>query len=132
MMTGLMGVITFGVIAGIGLLAYLAVEYTERKGKEKQREATESDWKKILAEYLGKSCEVTIKEPMVNIDVIYSTRGFLRDMDDEWLELEKEVRQFIEDEGLSLDDLGSFAHDAGETLTMVCNGIRYEKEKDRH
>lgn len=46
MMTGLMGVITFGVIAGIGLLAYLAVEYTERKGKEKQREATESDWKK--------------------------------------------------------------------------------------
>ena len=31
MMTGLMGVITFGVIAGIGLLAYLAVEYTERK-----------------------------------------------------------------------------------------------------
>ena len=92
MMTGLMGVITFGVIAGIGLLAYLAVEYTERKGKEKQREATESDWKKIL-EYLGKSCEVTIKEPMVNIDVIYSTRGFLRDMDDEWLELECEEKK---------------------------------------
>ena len=88
MMTGLMGVITFGVIAGIGLLAYLAVEY-----KEKQREATESDWKKILAEYLGKSCEVTIKEPMVNIDVIYSTRGFLRDMDDEWLELECEEKK---------------------------------------
>ena len=80
-------------IAGIGLLAYLAVEYTERKGKEKQREATESDWKKILAEYLGKSCEVTIKEPMVNIDVIYSTRGILRDMDDEWLELECEEKK---------------------------------------
>mgnify|MGYP000340925300 CR=1 FL=1 len=47
MMTGLMGVITFGVIAGIGLLTYLAVEYTERKEKEKRREATESDWKKI-------------------------------------------------------------------------------------
>lgn len=47
MMTGLMGVITFGVIAGIGLLVYLVVEYTERKGKEKQREATESDWKKF-------------------------------------------------------------------------------------
>ncbi|OUQ41850.1 hypothetical protein B5E65_10025 [Gemmiger sp. An120] len=52
--------------------------------------------------------------------------------DDEWLELEKEVRQFIEDEGLSLDDLGAFAHDAGETLTMVCNSIRHEKENDRH
>ena len=52
--------------------------------------------------------------------------------DDEWLELEKEVRQFIDDEGLSLDDLGSFAHDAGETLTMVCNGIRHEKESDGH
>ena len=61
MMTGLMGVITFGVIAGIGLLTYLAVEYTERKEKEKRREATESDWKKILAEYLGKSCEVNDK-----------------------------------------------------------------------
>ena len=93
MMTGLMGVIPFGVIAGIGLLTYLAVEYTERKEKEKRREATESDWKKFLAEYLGKSCEVTIKEPMVNIGVIYSTRGILRDMDDEWLELECEEKK---------------------------------------
>ncbi len=49
--------------------------------------------------------------------------------DDEWMELEAEVRQFIKDEGLSLDDLGAFAHDAGETLARMCNGIRYEREK---
>jgi len=30
---------------------------------------------------------------MVNIDVIYSTRGILRDMDDEWLELECEEKK---------------------------------------
>ena len=41
MMTGRMGVRTFGVIAGIGLLVYRAVEYTERKGKEKQTDSAE-------------------------------------------------------------------------------------------
>lgn len=49
--------------------------------------------------------------------------------DDEWLALEAEVRQFFKDERLSLDDIGTFAYDASETLAMICNGIRYEREK---
>ena len=34
MMTGLLGIVTFGIIAGIGLLAYFVTEHVEKKEKE--------------------------------------------------------------------------------------------------
>ena len=47
--------------------------------------------------------------------------------EDEWLELESEVHQFIEREGITAEELGDFALDAGETLAMICNNIRIRK-----
>lgn len=47
--------------------------------------------------------------------------------EDEWLELESEVHQFIESEGITAEELGDFALDASETLAMICNNIRIRK-----
>ena len=34
-----------------------------------------------------------VKEPLVNIDVMYSVKGIMTDVDDEWLEMECTVKK---------------------------------------
>lgn len=92
MMTELTGVITFGIIAGIGLFAWFVTTYAEKKGKPEVKRQ-EVSWGRILTEYRGKTCEIVVKEPLVNIDIMYSARGILKDLDDEWLELECEDKK---------------------------------------
>ena len=67
-----------------GLLIYLVYEHRQDKKKDSPR----LPWKKLLPGYIGKNCEIIVKEPMINLDVMFSVSGILRDVDDEWLELE--------------------------------------------
>ena len=43
---------------------------------------------KVLPDYLNKNCEINLKEPLSEIDVLFSVKGVLIDLDDEWLMLE--------------------------------------------
>ena len=107
MMTGLLGIVTFGIIAGIGLLAYFVTEHVEKKEKEGKEgvKIPEADWNQILVDYIGKNCEITVKKPLVNIDVIYSAEGMIRDLDDEWLEMECEDKKGKKVKILRLDQV---------------------------
>lgn len=79
-----MKILTFFLIVIIGLLIYLISEYK----KEKKPFGDRLPWIKLLPEYIGKACEITVKDPLVNIDIMFSVTGILRDVDDEWLEIE--------------------------------------------
>ena len=44
-------------------------------------------WSPFLTGYKGKNCEIAVKEPLPYIDIMYSEKGMLLDMDDEWVML---------------------------------------------
>ena len=72
-----------------GKFIYLVYEHRQ----DKKKDSPQLPWKKLLPEYVGKNCEIIVKEPLINLDVMHSVSGILRDVDDEWLELECAVKK---------------------------------------
>ena len=75
--------VVFLLIVLIGLLIYIIWE--KKKGNEQEKQ--ECSWSSFLPEYKGKNCEIAVKEPLPYIDIMYSEKGMLLDMDDEWVML---------------------------------------------
>ena len=73
----------------IGLLIYIICEM--KKGEENQGEPYCS-FRKRLPDYRGKTCEITVKEPLM-IDIMFSVRGILVDLDDEWVMVETQDKK---------------------------------------
>ena len=63
--------VVFLLIVLIGLLIYIIWE--KKKGNEQEKQEF--------------SCEIVVKEPLPYIDIMYSEKGILLDMDDEWVML---------------------------------------------
>lgn len=76
----------------IALLAYVIHILKEYAGNDKKEEKKIS-YQKVLPEYLNKMCEVTLKEPLVALDIMFSAKGILIDLDEEWVMLETEVKK---------------------------------------
>ena len=76
----------------IALLAYMIYFLKEQTGSEK-REEKKISYQKVLPEYLNKMCEITLKEPLVALDIMFSAKGILIDLDEEWVMLEIEVKK---------------------------------------
>ena len=76
----------------IALLAYVIHILKERLGNDKKEEKKIS-YQKVLPEYLNKMCEITIKEPLVTLDIMFSAKGILIDLDEDWIMLEVEVKK---------------------------------------
>ena len=81
--------VIFLLIVIIGMLIYIICEYK----KEKKTDKKQMPWGKLLPEYVGKNCEIVVKDPLVNIDIMYSVKGILTDVDDEWLEMECTIKK---------------------------------------
>lgn len=76
----------------LGYVTYMM--HTERKKRGIQNGETSTlPYDKILPEYLNKKCELTIKDAMPAIDVMFSVTGTLVDLDDQWLMLEVETKK---------------------------------------
>lgn len=76
----------------IAMLAYVIHLMKERTaGGEK--EAKKLSYQKVLPEYLNKMCEITLKEPLATLDIMFSAKGILVDLDEEWVMLEVEVKK---------------------------------------
>lgn len=73
----------------IGLLIYIICEM--KKGEENQGE-DRCSFRKLLPDYRGKTCEITVKEPLM-IDIMFSVRGILVDLDDEWVMVETQDKK---------------------------------------
>lgn len=74
----------FLVLIVIGLLVYIICEY-KKEGKEVKKEIS---YKEVLPQFLNKNCEIILKESLVSIDALYSVKGVLTDVDEEWIMLE--------------------------------------------
>lgn len=81
--------VIFLLIVIIGMLIYIICEYK----KEKKTDKKQMPWGKLLPEYVGKNCEIVVEDPLVNIDIMYSVKGILTDVDDEWLEMECTIKK---------------------------------------
>lgn len=75
--------VVFLLIVLIGLLIYIIWEKKKGNGQETQG----FSWSPFLPGYKGKNCEIVVKEPLPYIDIMYSEKGILLDMDDEWVML---------------------------------------------
>ena len=84
--------VIFLLIVIIGMLIYIICEYKKEKKTDKNRQK-QMPWGKLLPEYVGKNCEIVVKDPLVNIDIMYSVKGILTDVDDEWLEMECTIKK---------------------------------------
>ena len=94
----------------IVMLAYMIHLWKEQAGNEKG-EKDKLPYRKVLPEYLNKMCEITLKEPLAAIDIMFSVKGVLVDLDDEWVMLEtgakkkKVVKMFRIDNISSIKEL---------------------------
>lgn len=74
----------FLVIVAIGLLLYIIYEHKKEDKKLKK----EISYKEVLPRFLNKNCEIVLKKSLVSIDALYSVRGILTEVDEEWIMLE--------------------------------------------
>lgn len=79
--------LTFLLIVIAGLLIYFICIIAERT-KKKEAEEKAVLWNQVLPGYKGKNCEITVKDPLVYIDVMHSVKGLIVDVDDEWIMME--------------------------------------------
>lgn len=56
--------------------------------KDKKKDKEYPIIQEILPTFIGKKCEITVKDAMFLIDVVYSVSGVIQDMDDEWVLIE--------------------------------------------
>lgn len=83
-------------------LAYMIYLMKGIKGKE---EKPQMSYRKVLPQYLNKTCEITLKEPLPGIDIMYALTGRLVDLDDEWVLVEADgkktkVRKLVQIENI--------------------------------
>lgn len=74
----------------IALLMYII--YSMRKGVVNTPKS-EFSYQKILPDYLQKTCEIILKEPLYSIDIMFSIKGILVDADDKWVMIEIEHKK---------------------------------------
>lgn len=75
---------TFLILVLLGFGIYMIVELEEKNNVTKQTVS----YKQILPEYYQKNCEIRVKNAMPAIDIMYSVKGIVADMDDEWVMIE--------------------------------------------
>lgn len=95
--------IIFLLIVLIGLLIYIICE--NKKGREQGKQ--QFSWSPFLPEYKGKNCEIVVKQPLPYIDIMYSEKGVLLDMDDEWVMLSCRQKKKTVVKILRIDNISS-------------------------
>ena len=68
------------------LLGYLVYMLKEKTGEKRSAEEKFS-YAKVVPDYLNKTCEIAVKEPMAAIDIMFTVKGVLEDYDEEWVML---------------------------------------------
>ena len=58
----------------IAMLAYMIQILKERIGNDK-KEGRKGSYQKVLPDYLNKMCEITLKEPLAVLDIMFSVKG---------------------------------------------------------
>ena len=93
------------------LLCYIIYCVNRKENKETENKEIEKEeqksFQKIIPQYLHKMCEITVKEPLVGIDVLFSVKGILKDVDEEWIMLEIKEKKKNVFKILRIDNINS-------------------------
>lgn len=74
----------FLLIVIIGMIGYLI----SVRDKEKLPQVEKTMIDDCLMEMVGKFCEISLKEWLVYIDCVYTIKGTILDIDDDWIAIE--------------------------------------------
>lgn len=75
----------------IGLLVYIIYQQNKKERPAEPKSGT--NYREHLPELLGKTCEITVKKPLLSIDIAFSITGTVIDFDDEWIVIRKEGKK---------------------------------------
>ena len=78
---------TFLLFVVIGLLVYLISNLEKQKKEKPIDEKKQASIKQTLSRCKGRTCEITVKEPLASIDIMNQIKGIVTDSDDEWVML---------------------------------------------
>lgn len=73
-------------------LAYL-IHWMKKPHKPHKDEKKPMQYQKVLPDYANKLCEITVKEPLLEIDIMFSVTGRVKDYDESWVILEIETKK---------------------------------------
>lgn len=75
----------FWLIFITGLLVYLLYDREREKRNEQKKNVLDDD---SLLEFVGKYCEIDLKDCLIYIDGDYEISGVIKEMDSDWLVIE--------------------------------------------
>ena len=76
----------------IVMLAYM-IHIMKEQTASGEKEEKKLSYQKVLPEYLNKMCEITLKGPLAALDIMFSAKGVLVDLDEDWVMLEVDVKK---------------------------------------
>lgn len=88
------------------LLVYL-IHMLKGKAEESNTASDGFSYAKVLPDYLNRSCEIIVKEPLAAIDVMFTVKGILLDFDEEWLMLEVKGKKASITKMLRIENISS-------------------------
>lgn len=76
------------------------------KNPEK-KEKKNMDYSKVMPQYIGKECELILKEPLYAIDIMYSVTGKIMDCDENWVVIEVTEKKKTVQKMIQISNIGS-------------------------
>lgn len=95
--------IEFLLIIIICQLAYII----HKIGKPVKEEKTTMDYRKVMPDYIGKECELILKEALYAIDIMYSITGKIIDCDEAWVIIEVSNKKKPVQKMIQISNIGS-------------------------
>ena len=76
-------------------------------GKPVKEEKTTMEYRKVMPDYIGKECELILKEALYAIDIIYSVTGKIIDCDETWVIIEVYDKKKPVQKMIQISNIGS-------------------------
>lgn len=84
-------------------LAYII----HKMNKPQKKEKMSMDYSKVMPQYIGKECELILKEALYAIDIMYSVTGRIIDCDEAWVIIEIADRKKSVQKMIQISNIGS-------------------------
>ncbi|MBQ7898396.1 MAG: hypothetical protein IJ307_00920 [Bacteroidales bacterium] len=75
--------------------------------KPEKGEKTSMDYSKVMPQYIGKECELILKEALYAIDIMYSVTGKIIDCDEAWVVIEVTDKKKTVQKIIQISNIGS-------------------------
>lgn len=78
-----------------------------KMNKPEKKEMQVMDYSKVLPRYIGKDCELILKEALYAIDIMYSVTGKIIDCDETWVIIEVSDKKKTVQKMIQISNIGS-------------------------